>query len=308
MNNTPRIVFMGSPEFAIPSLMALYHNFHLVGVVTKPDKPAGRGRKLTSPAVKITALEYGIPIIQPVKLSSPSAVQQIEQWEPDLIVVAAYGKILRKNVLSIPKFGCINVHASLLPRWRGAAPIQAAILHGDSVTGCTIMLMDEGLDTGPILKQRNFSIKTNDTGGSLTKSLSIIGAELLTEVIPAYLDGDLKPIPQNENAATYAPMIKKSDSEIELKSDAYQIERKIRAYSPWPGTYINLPNQKRLKIIKAHVTTEPTSESKIFTKVNNFPAIKTQNGTLVLDIVLQPGHKAMSGDQYLRGAKDWGVW
>ena len=297
---------MGSPEFAVPPLEALHSKFNVVGVVTQPDKPSGRGRKLTPPPVKTFAETHSVPYIQPQKLSSEAAYKQIEAWKPDLIVVTAYGKILRNNILSLPKYGCINVHASLLPRWRGAAPIQAAILHGDEKTGCTIMLMDEGLDTGPILTQIEEPIRPKDTTSTLAARLSTLGANLLVDTIPGFIEGKIKPKQQDNALATYAPMIKKSQGKIDTNQTAETIERQVRAYNPWPGTYIHLPNGKILKIIEAHVASTSPTEAKQFSQINGFPAIATANGYLVLDIVQPAGKKAMRGDAYLRGSREWG--
>jgi methionyl-tRNA formyltransferase len=179
-NMKPRIVFMGSPEFALPIIQELWKNYPIVGIVTQPDRPAGRGRILTPPPVKQLALELGLEFIQPEKLKEPAAQEKLQSWQPDLIVVAAFGQILRKSVLELPQYGCINVHASLLPRWRGAAPIQAAILNGDERTGITIMKMDPGVDTGPILRQDSLEIRSDDTAESLSNRLAPIGARLLS--------------------------------------------------------------------------------------------------------------------------------
>ena len=187
-----RIVFMGSPDFALPSLSALAaaRNYQVVGVVTQPDRASGRGRELKAPPVKTLALELNIPIMQPEKLRAPEAMDQLRAWNPDLIVVAAFGQILKKDVLDLPRYGCINVHASLLPRWRGAAPINAAILHGDEETGVTIMQMDVGLDTGPMLARKSIRIRHDDTAGSVSQALSTLGADLLIETLPEYFSGN----------------------------------------------------------------------------------------------------------------------
>ena len=204
-----RTVFMGSPEFALPSLQALTQTLPVVGVITQPDRPAGRGRVLTAPPVKLLAQSLGLPVIQPERMREPAAMEQLLAWAPDLIVVAAFGQILRPTVLDLPEYGCINVHASLLPRWRGAAPIQAAILVGDECTGVTIMRMDPGIDTGPILNQQSLPILPDDTTLSLSERLATLGAQLLMETLPAYLLGELQPQPQPDTGATYAPMLKK---------------------------------------------------------------------------------------------------
>ena len=246
-----RIVFMGSPEFAIPVLKSLVDHFQVVGVVTQPDRPAGRGKALTPPPIKKLALDLNIPYIQPQRLKDPKAMQQLHEWRPQVIVVAAFGQILRQTVLSLPPYGCINVHASLLPRWRGASPVQSAILHGDEETGITIMLMDAGVDTGPILSQRSIPILPEDTGGSLSQRLAQLGADLLLETLPKYLEGSIEPQPQNESVATYAPMLSKADGLIDCNQSAEVLARKVRAYNPSPGTYI-LWDNLILKIHLAH--------------------------------------------------------
>ena len=204
-----RIVFMGSPDFALPTLQALVENFQVVGVVTQPDRPAGRGRDLKAPPVKALAHKLGLPIIQPQNLKDSQALEHLKGWNPDVIVVAAFGQILRPNVLNLPPHGCINVHASLLPRWRGAAPINAAILHGDEKTGITIMKMDEGLDTGPIINKAVITIAPDETAGSLFPKLAQLGGELLVKSLPDYLNGDLVPQPQDDSHATYIKMLKR---------------------------------------------------------------------------------------------------
>src|ERR1041384_6106730 len=190
-----KIVFMGSPDFSLPSLRALAQHHDVVGVVTQPDRESGRGREIKMPPVKTLALELGLPIMQPEKLKQPEAMEQLHVWAPDLIVVAAFGQILKKDVLDLPRYGCLNVHASLLPRWRGAAPINAAILAGDEETGVTIMRMDVGLDTGPILTQRSIPLTRDDTAGSVFQKLSQLGADLLIETLPDYLSGKLDGAP-----------------------------------------------------------------------------------------------------------------
>ncbi|MEM5776288.1 MAG: methionyl-tRNA formyltransferase, partial [Anaerolineaceae bacterium] len=211
------IVFMGSPSFAVPVLETLNRQFRVSGVVTQPDKPAGRGRELRPCPVKEAALGLGLPVIQPEKLrGNVDAIEQIRHWNPAVIVVAAYGKILRRELLDLPVFGCINVHASLLPRWRGASPMQAAILSGDALTGVTIMQMAEGMDTGPMLNQASIPIGEGETTESLEPRLASLGAELLAETLPAYLNGDLRPISQPETGITYAPLLKKEDGALDF--------------------------------------------------------------------------------------------
>ena len=239
MSGDPKIVFMGSPDFALETLRSLYESYPVTGVVTQPDRAAGRGRALKPPPVKTLALELGIPLIQPEKLRQPEALETLRAWSPDLIVVAAFGQILRQEVLDLPSFGCLNVHASLLPRWRGAAPINAAILHGDEETGVTIMKMDAGLDTGPILSQRAVRIAPDETAGSLFAKLSGLGAELLLDTLAGYLAGEIIPRPQPEEDVTYALMLKKEEGRLEFSQPAEVLERKVRAFDPWPGTYFD---------------------------------------------------------------------
>lgn len=245
-----RVIFMGTPEFAVPSLQALIDSPHyeVVGVVTQPDRPAGRGNKLQASLVKQAASAANLPLIQPEKLKVPGTFEQLQAWTPDLIVVAAFGQILRQNVLSLPRHGCINVHASLLPRWRGAAPIQATVRAGDSEAGITIMQMDVGLDTGAMLASRAIPIRREDTGGTLHDKLSELGAPLLIETLDRYLAGTLTPRPQDDSLHTYAPMLKKEDGVIDWTQPARAIERQVRAFDPWPGT-VTTWNGQTLKII-----------------------------------------------------------
>lgn len=299
-----RIVFMGSPDFALPTLIALHKKYHVTGVVTQPDKPAGRGRTLRPPPVKTLVNEYNIPVIQPVSLKEPAALAQLQQWEPELIVVAAFGQILRPPVLNLPPHGCINVHASLLPRWRGAAPIQAAILHGDKQTGVTIMLMEAGLDTGPILSQRSIPITDDCTAGALSPLLAELGSQLLVETLPGYLSGELRPQPQDETSATYAPMLKKADGEIDFNQPAEYLERFVRAYNPWPGAFTSW-EVGRLKVHRAHAVESPSPGIGKRLIHNEQAAIGTAKGILVLDEVQPAGKKAMPGEVFLRGARNW---
>jgi methionyl-tRNA formyltransferase len=303
-----RIVFMGSPEFALPSLTALSKNYRVVGVVTQPDRPAGRGKILTPPPVKTLALSLNIPVIQPEKLKDPSAMEQLLAWQPELIVVAAFGQILRQNVLAMPPLGCINIHASLLPRWRGAAPIQAAILNGDAQTGVTIMMMDAGVDTGAILSQRGESIRNDDTSGILGERLSKIGAELLIETLPLYLNKSITPQIQPEQGMTYAAMLNKEDARLDFSQTAQSLDRKIRAYNPWPGAF-TVWRGNPLKLLKTHVIKSPaiapvTPGSTLV--IDQKPAIQTSSGILVLDEIQPAGKKILSGSTFLQGARSWG--
>lgn len=294
---------MGSPDFALPALRSLSKHYQVVGVVTQPDRASGRGRELKAPPVKTLALELGIPVIQPEKLREPEAMQQLHQWNPDLIVVAAFGQILKKDVLDLPQYGCINIHASLLPRWRGAAPINAAVLAGDEETGVTIMKMDVGLDTGPMLSKRSIRIKPDDTSGSLFEALATLGADLLIETLPAYMDGKISPQPQPEEGATYAPMLKKEDGLLDFTQPAIELERRIRAMNPWPGAWFEW-NGAPFKIHKAHVGQGRAEAGKKLIEQNQ-PAVGAGGGVLILDEVQPAGKKPMSGKSFLAGAKTW---
>jgi methionyl-tRNA formyltransferase len=307
----PRVVFMGSPDFAVPALEALAapagseaRPYNVVGVVTQPDRPAGRGRTLVAPPVKTAALRMGLPVVQPERLRQPEALDQLRLWKPDLIVVAAFGQILRPDVLELPPYGCINVHGSLLPRWRGAAPIQAAILAGDSETGITIMKMDPGVDTGPMLSQRALSIDPDETGGSLFARMAPLGAELLLETLPGYLDRELVPRPQPEAGATYAPMLKKEDGLLDFSQPAVQVERRVRAYHPWPGAYFDWKGAP-LKVRRARLSGEQSPGPGHRLVVEGWPAIGTGEGLLILEEVQPAGKKSMPGKAFLAGGREW---
>ena len=294
---------MGSPDFALTTLRGLANMYDVVGVVTQPDRASGRGRELKSPPVKLLAQELGIPIMQPEKLRAPEAMEQLRAWAPDLIVVAAFGQILKKDVLDLPQHGCINVHASLLPRWRGAAPINAAILAGDEETGVTIMKMDVGLDTGPMLAKRSIRLTRDDTAGSITEALSQLGADLLLETLPDYLSGKLQPVPQPEEGATYAPMLKKEEGKLDFTNDVNELERRVRAFNPWPGTFMDF-DEVTLKVHRAHVETGEASVGQRLI-VQNQPAVGARGGLLILDEVQPAGKKSMSGKSFLAGARNW---
>ena len=243
---------MGSPDFALPTLSILAKSHQVVGVITQPDRASGRGRELKSPPVKTLALELNIPVMQPEKLRMPEPMEQLRAWAPELIVVAAFGQILKKDVLDLPRYGCINVHASLLPRWRGAAPINAAILAGDEETGVTIMKMDVGLDTGPMFAKKSIRLNPDDTAGSVLGALSTLGANLLNETLPDIISGKLTAEPQPAEGATYAPMLKKEDGLLDFTHSAIELERRVRAMNPWPGAWFEW-NGNPLKVGRASV-------------------------------------------------------
>ena len=304
MDSNIRIVFMGSPDFAVPALEALSRQYPLAGVVTQPDRPAGRGGTLKPPAGKQAALRLGLPVIQPEKLRQPEALEQLRRWAPDLIVVAAFGQILRPDVLNLPGFGCINIHGSLLPRGRGAAPIQAALLAGDAQTGITIMKMDPGVDTGPMLSQRSIPVFPQDTAGTLFKKLAPLGAELLIETLPRYLSGELQPQPQPAEGVTYAPMLKKEDGRLDLSQPALALERRVRAFDPWPGTWLEW-NGAPLKVLRARTVPGKNPGPSHRLILDGFPALGTGDGILMLDEVQPAGKKPMPGKAFLSGARDW---
>ncbi len=297
------MVFMGSPDFAVPSLRSLAAQYEISGVVTQPDRQAGRGRALRAPAVKLAALELGLPLIQPARLRETEALATLRRWAPDLIVVAAFGQILRTEVLQLPVHGCLNVHASLLPRWRGAAPIQAAILADDPETGVTVMKMDEGVDTGGILGQARVPIGVEDTAKSLSATLSGLGANLLLQVLPRYLAGELEPSPQDESRATKAPLLNKSDGLLDLERPAVELERRVRALNPWPGAFF-VWEGRTLKVLRSHVVHKSATAGRRLVEGGEI-ALGTPQGLLVLDEVQLEGRKAMSGVQFLAGARTW---
>ena len=295
-------VFMGSPEFAEPIVRAIAAEYPLAGIVTQPDRPAGRGRKLRPPAVKLLAQALGLAYIQPRRLAEPEAMAQIRAWAPDLIVVAAFGQILRRDVLELPKFGCLNIHASLLPRWRGASPVQAAIAHGDLETGVTVMRMDAGLDTGPIIAQRSTSIGPTETGGQLAERLSLLGAELLIESLPEYVAGRMVPVPQNEISATYARILRKDDGELDFSRPAPELANLVRAYDPWPATFFAWRG-RRVAVFQAHAETEGDGAPGLVVQRGALPAVAASSGLLVLDRVQPAGKAMMKGDDFVRGAQ-----
>lgn len=251
---------MGTPEFAVPSLERLLLDGHTVAAVfTQPDKPAGRGKLLHEPPVKTFALQHGIPVHQPAKIKTNEDVRAIfETISPDACVVAAYGKILPPWMLAIPRFGCINVHASLLPKYRGAAPINWVIANGERETGVTIMAMDAGMDTGAMLAKRSVTVGDRETAPELTARLSRVGAELLSETLPSVERGEIKPLIQDDNQASYAPMLKREDGLIDWQMSASEIANRVRAFQPWPGTYAMFGGG-RLVIWRAQVGPEAAS-------------------------------------------------
>jgi methionyl-tRNA formyltransferase len=300
-----RVVFMGTPEFAVSTLEALADRHEVTGVVTQPDRRAGRGRKPAPSPVKQTALARSLPLFQPQSLRTPEAVTQLAAWEPEVIVVAAFGQILRQDVLNLPPHGCLNVHASLLPRWRGAAPVPAAILAGDEITGVTIMTMDAGLDTGPILSRREEPIRPDDTRATLEKRLAQLGASLLVETLPAYLAGELQPQPQPGEGATYAPQVCKENGSLDWSRPAAELDRQVRAFNPWPGAH-TLLSGKRLKVLRAAPMPDWQGKAPPGTVIalKDGAAVATGEGVLRLEEVQLAGKRPMDIAAFLCGQRE----
>jgi methionyl-tRNA formyltransferase len=302
---------MGSPEFAVPPLEQLVLNqYQVITVYTQPDKPAGRGRTLVSPPVKLAAQSLGLEVVQLPSLKEAKAVEQLARFRPDVIVVAAFGQILPRAVLEIPRLGSVNVHPSLLPRFRGASPVAAAILAGDEFTGVSIMLINEALDSGPILARAQVPISALDTTGSLTSKLSAVGARLLVEALCHYLRGELTPQPQSEAEATYSGSIAKEEGEIDWHLPAVDIWRRVRAFYPWPGCYTKWQGG-HLKIIEALPLTGPSRKGRIkvgevvmLTSTAAF-GVSTGEGVLGVSQVQMEGRRVMSAAEFLRGQREF---
>lgn len=300
------VIFMGSPQFAVPTLAALVKDYHVLGVYTQPDKPAGRGKTLTAVPVAQWAAERGLPIYQPRSFrKDPTAIEQLRALQPDVIVVAAYGLILPQAVLDIPRFGCVNVHGSILPRHRGAAPISAAILAGDAETGITIMQMDAGMDTGPMLSVGREPIRSDDTTASLSERLSLLGAQLLIDTLPGYLNGDIQPQAQPDEGITYCPKINKSDAQIDWTKSAIEIDRMVRAYSPWPGAFTAW-NGQLVKVLKTGIRNQELGirdqgSGAVLRLEDGAIGVVTGDGVLELIEIQLAGRKAMSARDFVRG-------
>jgi methionyl-tRNA formyltransferase len=304
---TVRTVFMGTPQFAVTILECLLQSsYQVVAVYTQPDRAAGRGRPVVFPQVKRMALERGIPVIQPETFRSRELVKALASLQPELIVVAAFGSILPPEVLSLPKFGCLNVHASLLPRHRGPSPVANTILCGDELTGVTIMLMDTGLDTGPILAQEKVGISFMDTAGSLSSKLADVGAKLVPESLPKWLGGELEPHGQDESQATYSRLITSKDAEIDWNLSALQLWRMVRAYNPWPSCHTWCQG-KRFRIHEA-IPLDGKGKGEVGEVIalaeQPGVGVVTKQGILGLCQIQLEGKRAMSVTDFVRGKRD----
>ncbi|HEX5550966.1 MAG TPA: methionyl-tRNA formyltransferase [Nitrospira sp.] len=298
-----RIVFMGTPEFAVPSLEALLKSDdHVVGIVTQPDRPRGRGQRLSPSPVKVIAQREEIPLLQPTKMKDPSFMAELSGWKPDVIAVAAFGRILPPAILSLPSRGCINVHGSLLPKYRGAGPIQWALINGETETGITTMLMDEGMDTGAILLQATMVIEPDDTAGSLSSRLADLGGRLLVETLAQSKAGTLTPRPQDHGQATLAPLLKKEDGAVNWTMSATSIANRIRGLTPWPGAYTFLKTDRwtisRSVALDEAATLAP---GQIIALTKDAIHVATGKGVLAIRELQPANGRRMPAAQYLAG-------
>lgn len=298
-----RIVFMGTPEFAVPSLEALLKSDdQVVGVVTQPDRPKGRGQLLTPPPIKLIAQREGIPFLQPVKIRVPEFLTALADWKPDLIAVTAYGRILHSPILTLPQMGCVNVHGSLLPKYRGAAPVQWAVINGETETGITTMLMDEGMDTGAMLLQESLPIAPEDTAGSLAPRLAALGGRLLVETLARLKAGTITPQPQDHALATMAPPLKKEDGLIDWASSAASIANRIRGLSPWPGAYASFGGERWMvwSAVPCSVKAD-AAPGTIIDVTKQALQVATGDGVLILKEIQPANSKRLTVAQYLAG-------
>jgi methionyl-tRNA formyltransferase len=304
-----RVVFIGTGEIGVPTLQSLLRSTEhgLFGVVTQPDKAAGRSQKLTAPAIKIAMGDSPVPILQPDRIKSPEAVGAIREWNADVIVVMAYGQILPRTVLELPRLACLNLHASLLPRHRGAAPIQAAIVAGDHETGITVIYMNEGLDTGDILLQSRLTISPNETGGSLHDRLGELAPVSLNNALRRLEDGTAAHTPQDSALATYAPKLMRDDGKINWSEPADLIERKIRAFNPWPGAFSLITEESgqraKLKIFRATITDTKGKPGEIIQANEHGLAIATSDRALLMQEVQPEGRRRMTSAEFMRGQR-----
>ena len=305
MSDPPRVLFYGSPDFAIPTLQALIDSpYRPIAVVTQPDARAGRGRSLRPPPIKQLAADHDIPALQPAKLRDRAAIAQIASLRPDLQIVAAYGQLIPTEILDLPSHGSLNVHASLLPRWRGASPISAAILQGDSETGVSIMLVDENEDTGAILRQQSTPINPTENAGELSDQLAQIGARLLLETIPDWLNGAITPIPQVSDRATRARRVKKSQGRIDWQQPADQIARHIRAYTPWPAAATTLDQTPIRVTLATYSDSAVQSLPGTILQAGTTIDVATANGVLQIHRLQRAGKRELSAEEFARGTRE----
>lgn len=295
----PRIVFMGTPDFAVKSLEACLELGDVVAVVTQPDKPRGRGQDVSFSPVKQLAVAKGLPVLQPVKIRGTSFADELRALDADVAVVTAYGKILPKDVLDTPRLGCVNVHASLLPRFRGAAPIQWAIASGDAVTGVCLMKMDEGMDTGPVIERAELPILPTDTSATLHDKLALLGGEVLERALPKYLAGELHPVPQAGDVVM-APMIKKEDGQLDFTRPAVELERRLRAFTPWPGAFTHLGGAL-LKVHAAKVRAGKGEPGVVLSAGPDGLEVACGEGSLLCEQLQPEGKRVMSAREFLAG-------
>jgi methionyl-tRNA formyltransferase len=303
-----KVIFMGTPDFSLASLemLAESESLEIIAVYTQPDREAGRGQKIVESPVKKYAMSRGLRIMQPESLKNADAVSQMKALSPDVAVVSAYGKIIPENILAVPPRGCLNIHPSLLPKYRGATPIPSAILNGETVTGISVMLLDPGMDTGPVLKQREEAISNDDTSETLSERLAKAGAELLMDVLPPWLEGKIIPVPQDDSQATYTKVISKEDGKIDWNTGAIDIWRRIRAFQPWPGCFTTWAG-RNLKIAGALPLDMPSSEPGKVIPVEGpvSVGIECGRGVLGLTRVQLEGKKQMSVEEFIRGQGDF---
>ena len=299
-----RILFAGTPQFAIPSLLTLCDSPHeVIALLSMPDRPRGRSRKSVWPETKKVAMERGVPVFQPQDLKTPEFNKTLKELSPDLIVVVAYGKIFPATVLNTPPLGCVNVHSSLLPSYRGAAPINWAIAKGEKKTGVTIMLMDEGMDTGDILAQKEVSIGEEETSEQLSKRLSRHGAQLLLETVDRIAKNDISPVKQDGNAATYAPLLSRKDGEVNWNRSAEEIKNLVRAMTPWPCAHTTL-GEKNLKILRALAGPGHGRPGEIVSVGSESLDVATANGVLRILSLQIEGGRIMNASEFMRGRRD----